>query len=68
MPNVNYTEYDLATGKILRFASSSSSRLPAVAPGEGRLMKVSDPKKHIVVNGEIVPKHTLLMQRGTATT
>ncbi len=58
MPNVNYTEYDLATGRILRFASSSSSRLPAVAPGEGRLMKVSDPKKHIVVNGEIVPRHT----------
>ena len=58
MPNVNYTEYDLATGRILRFASSSSLRLPAVATGEGRLMKVSDPKKHIVVNGEIVPKHT----------
>lgn len=58
MPNVNYTEYDLATGKILRFASSSSLKLPPLAPGEGRLMKVSNPKTQIVVNGEIVPKHT----------
>lgn len=58
MPNVNYTEYDLATGRILRFASCSSSKLPNTMPGEGRLMEVSDPKKHIVVNGEIAPKHT----------
>jgi len=27
-------------------------------PGEGRLMEASDPKTQIVVNGEIVPKHT----------
>lgn len=58
MPNVNYTEYDLNTGKILRFVSCSSSKLPNLMPGEGRLMKESNPKTQIVVNGEIVPKHT----------
>jgi hypothetical protein len=58
VPNVNYTEYDLSTGRILRFASCSSSKLPNVMPGEGRLMVRSDPKTQIVVDGEVVPKHT----------
>jgi len=58
VPNVNYTEYNVATGRILRFASCSSSRMPPLMPGEGRLMEASDPKTQIVVNGEIVPKHT----------
>lgn len=62
MPNVNYTEYDLATGRILRFASCSSSKLPDLMKGEGRIMKVSDPKTQIIVDGEIKPKHKFHVQ------
>lgn len=62
MPNVNYTEYNLATGRILRFASCSSSKLPNLMPGEGRIMRVSNPKTQIVVNGEITSKHQFSVQ------
>lgn len=58
MQNVKYTEYDLSTGKILRTATSSARELPAVRSGVGRIMAPCSPQEHIVVNGEIVPKHT----------
>lgn len=56
MPKDNYTEYDLASGVILRIASCSNANLPPVVEGEGRILQDANPKTDRVVNGEIVSR------------
>ncbi|MBB67931.1 MAG: hypothetical protein CMP19_10410 [Rickettsiales bacterium] len=56
MQNVKYTEYDPVTGGILRTGRCTSTRLPKLPEGVGRVLKSADPEKHFIRHGEVANK------------